>query len=85
MRKVKSINDVNMGDVLLYKNLLGIVSYFSDGDIVILETIVKVEIMTPDGMMTLEPGSDHAVNALDCHLVLTRNAMDKPHIDIMHD
>lgn len=80
--KILSIDDVNMGDVLMYKNLLGAVSFFADDTIVILETIVKVEVMTPDGVATLEPGSDYAVDALDCDLILTRNAMDNPHIEM---
>lgn len=82
MKKIKSINEVSMGDVLMYKNLLGTVSFFADDTDVILETIVEVEVMTPEGMATLDIGSDYAVDALDCELVLTRNAMNNPHIEM---
>jgi len=82
MRKVKSINDVEMGDVLMHKNLLGTVSFFADDAFVILETIVEVEVVTPEGVVTLDIGSDYAVDALDCYIVLTRNAMNKPHIEM---
>jgi hypothetical protein len=79
MRKVKSINDVNMGDVLMYKNILGKVTYFDEDNVVILETIVDVEIMTNTGAATLVSGSDFAVDALDCHLIITQNALEQPH------
>lgn len=80
MRKIRSINDVNMGDVLMYENLLGTVSFFGDDTHVVLETIVEVEVMDPEGMATLQIGSDFDVDALDCYLVLTRNAMNNPNI-----
>jgi hypothetical protein len=82
VRKILSIDDVSMGDVLMYKNLLGIVSFFADDSDVILETIVEIEIMTPEGVATLSVGSDYAVDVLDCELVVTRNAMNNPHIEM---
>jgi len=81
MRKVRSINDVNMGDVLLYKNVLGTVSFFGDGTNVVIDTIVEVEVIDPEGISTMVIGSNVDCDALDCYLVLTRNAMDKPHLD----
>lgn len=76
LKKVRSINEVNLGDVLMHENLIGIVSFFADGSDVILETLVEVEIMTDDGMASLQTGSDWTVDALNCYFVLTRTEMN---------
>lgn len=81
MKKIYSVDEVNMGDVLLYKNLLGTVSFFDEGEMVILETIVEIEIMTENGMSSLAVGSDYAVDVTDCLLVLSRAEMNNPVID----